>query len=263
MSRTDATSRWLDRPGGHRLACLAAPGEGTGVVFLGGYASDMTGTKATYLDRWRRERGRPYLRFDYSGHGRSGGDFAEGTIGRWTDDALAAFDALTQGAQILVGSSMGGWIMLHLALRRPERVAGLVGVAAAPDFSEDVWRSMTAERRETLLRDGSVSWEEDGETLAFSRAFIEDGRANLLLRAPLAIDAPVRLLQGMRDRAVPWETALRVARRLTGDDVVVELVKDGDHRLSRDGDLARLGRTLDGLPDGRRDAARSAAIPDR
>ncbi len=263
MSETGTTTRWLDHPDGHRLACLTAPGTGAGVVFLGGYASDMTGAKASFLDRWCRDRGRPCLRFDYRGHGRSGGAFGEGTIGRWTDDALTAFDALTEGRQILVGSSMGGWIMLNLALRRPERVAGLIGVAAAPDFSQDVWWTMTAEQRAATPRDGAVSLEDDDGATAFSRAFLEDGRANLLLRAPLEIDAPVRLLQGMRDRAVPWDTALRIARCLTTDDVVVDLVKDGDHRLSRAEDLARLGRTLDELLEVRREAARSAAIPDR
>jgi len=247
MSGEETTPHWLERPGGQRLAYHRRAGEGPGIVFLGGYASDMTGTKATYLDRWCAERGRCFLRFDYSGHGQSSGDFADGTIGSWADDALAAFDALTEGPQILVGSSMGGWIMLILALARPERVRGLVGIAAAPDFSQDLWLGLSDDQRRTVERDSVLTLDEDGEPLLITRDFFSDGRDHLMLRGPLKIDCPVRLLQGMRDTAVPWQTAVTLADRLVGDDVVVELVKDGDHRLSRDQDLARLTAAIEDL----------------
>src|SRR5690606_6235599 len=240
--------RILARPDGSAIAYHRLPErEGTprrpGVVFLGGFASDMTGTKATALEAFCRARGQAFLRFDYTGHGQSSGAFEEGTIGRWTADALAALDELTAGPQILVGSSMGGWIMLLVALARPERLAGLVGIAAAPDFTEDlVWAALTPEERETLLRDGAVRRPSayDPEPYPFTRALIEEGRNHLLLRAPIDITCPVRLLQGMRDPDVPWQTALRLTERLTGDDVHLLLIKDGDHRLSRPANLDRL-----------------------
>jgi len=247
MSDAPTTQQWLERDGGHRLAYHRLEGAEPGVVFLGGYASDMTGTKATFLDAWCRERGRAYLRFDYLGHGQSSGRFEEGTIGRWTDDALAAIDALTEGPQILVGSSMGGWIMLNVALQRPERIAGLVGIAAAPDFSQDIWWSLSPQDQDRLESQGTLPISEGEESLIVSHAFIEDGRDHLVMRRPMAISAPVRLLQGMEDDAVPLPTAHRIAEKLESDDVVVTLIKDGDHRLSRDEDLARLGAALDEL----------------
>ena len=247
MSGADTTPQWLDRGEGHRLAYHRVEGSSPGVVFLGGYASDMTGTKATFLDGWCRKRGRSYLRFDYLGHGRSSGAFEDGTIGRWAEDALAALDTLTGGPQVLVGSSMGGWIMLLLALKRPERVAGLIGIAAAPDFSQDIWWSLEHGEQDRLMAEGRIGIEAEDGSYAVTRAFIEDGRHHLVMRGPIAVGCPVRLLQGMRDTAVAWATAYRIAERLTGDDVVVTLVKDGDHRLSRDQDLARLGATLDEL----------------
>jgi pimeloyl-ACP methyl ester carboxylesterase len=220
-----------------------------GVVFLGGFASDMTGTKATFLESHCRKRGQAFVRFDYFGHGRSSGRFADGTIGRWRDDALAVIDRLTQGPQILVGSSMGGWLMLLAALARPRRIAGLVGIAAAPDFTEALmWAELSPAAREQLLRTGQ--WLEPsryGPDLPITRRLIEEGRRHLLLDAPVAIAAPVRLLHGMADPDVPWRWALRIAERLTGADVVVTLIKDGDHRLSRPEDLARLAATVDEL----------------
>ena len=244
MSDDETTPQWLERPDGQRIAYHRSTGSGPGVVFLGGYASDMTGTKASFLDRWCAERGRAYLRFDYSGHGQSSGEFEDGTIGSWAGDALAAIDALTEGPQILVGSSMGGWIMLIVALARPERIRGLVGIAAAPDFSQDLWFGLGADQRRTVERRGAVTLDEDGEPLLVTRDFIAEGRKHLMLRGPLTIACPVRLLQGMRDTAVPWQTAVTLADRLTGHDVVVELIKDGDHRLSRDEDLARLAAAV-------------------
>jgi len=247
MSVTDTTPQWIERPDGQRLAYHRRPGKGPGIVFLGGYASDMTGTKAMYLDSWCEQAGRGFLRLDYLGHGQSTGAFEDGTLGRWTDDALAAIDALTQGPQILIGSSMGGWIMLLAALARPDRIAGLIGIAAAPDFSQDIWWSMTQAEQDAMVKEGKAMLDEGHGAFPVTHAFIEDGRRHLVMRGPLKIDVPVRLLQGMQDTAVPWPTAQAIADRLTAQDVVASLIKDGDHRLSRDQDLARLGRTLEEL----------------
>ena len=267
-------SLWLERGDGHRLACRRRRGASPGIVFLGGYASDMTGTKATFLDGWCRRRGQAFLRFDYLGHGQSSGAFADGTIGRWSDDALACLDRLTTGPQILVGSSMGGWIMLALALKRPRRLAGLVGIAAAPDFSQDLWWAMTPGERQRLAAQGAIEIDGDGGRHIVTRAFVEDGRRRLLLRGPIDLPMPVRLLHGMEDASVPWPTAIAIADRLGGGDVAVTLIKDGDHRLSRPRDLERLALALEELcapsaaggapscPEPR-SAAASAARPSR
>ncbi len=236
----------LDRGDGVSLAWRLTPGAGPTLVFLPGFASDMTGSKATALAELCAAQGRAMLRFDYSGHGASGGAFTEGTIGRWTADALVAIDRLTEGALLLVGSSMGGWIALLAARARPARVAGLVGIAAAPDFTEDLmWAAMAPAERAALLRDGVLMVPSQyGAATAVTRALIEDGRDHLLLRGPIGVRCPVRLLQGQADPDVPWETALRLAARLEGGDVRVTLIKDGDHRLSRPGDLALIGQTV-------------------
>ena len=240
------TTGRLDRGDGVELAWARQEGRGPTVVFLPGFRSDMTGDKATALAAFCAERGQAMLRFDYSGHGASGGRFEDGTIGRWTDDALAVIDRLTEGPLVLVGSSMGGWIALLAALARPDRVAALIGIAAAPDFTEALmWQAMTVEQRATLMRDGVLhAPSQYGEPYPITRALIEDGRTRLLLNAPIALDCPVRLLHGQDDPDVPWELALRIAERVTGRDVQVILVKDGDHRLSRPQDLALLRRTL-------------------
>lgn len=214
-----------------------------GIVFLGGFRSDMTGTKASTLDDFCRDRGLGFLRFDYSGHGVSSGDFIDGTISRWFADALFAFDRLTEGKQILVGSSMGGWIMLLVALARAERIHGLVGLAPAPDFTEElIWRTLTDNDRATLMRDGRLEQPSDysADPSVITQALIEDGRKHLLLGGAIAIDAPVRLLHGLSDPDVPHTVSLRLQEKLTSQDVVVSLIKDGDHRLSRPQDLARL-----------------------
>ncbi len=242
MPPTD--TRWLELDNGERLAYAAVEGARPGVVFLGGYASDMSGTKATWLDSWCRQNGRAFVRFDYRGHGLSDGRFEDGTIGGWTRDALAVVDRLTDGPQVLVGSSMGGWIMLNVALARRDRVAGLLGIAAAPDFSQDLWWSLGRGDRERLERDGSITVGEDGGNLVVTRAFIRDGRDHLVMRRPIRLAAPVRLIHGMRDAAVDWQLCLALAGRLEADDVRVHLVKDGDHRLSRERDLEFLGATL-------------------
>lgn len=236
----------LDRGDGLRLAYDRIPGNGTGIVFLGGFNSDMTGSKAEFLAGWCAARGTPFLRFDYSGHGASEGRFVDGTIGRWADDAAAVIAAQAEGPQILVGSSMGGWIALLLAARGRVAPRGLVGIAPAPDFTEDLmWADFTPDQRTTIERDGVWHRPSDyGDPYPITRALIEDGRNHLLLRAPLPIAAPVRILQGQRDPDVPWRHALRIAEALTTDDVRIHLVKDGDHRLSRPQDLALLAETL-------------------
>ncbi len=240
----------LVREGAPALAYRRSPGEPPWTVFLGGFMSDMTGTKATALEAFCRAEGRAFLRFDYRGHGASEGAFTDGTIGAWVEDALAVLDGLTEGPVALVGSSMGGWIMLHVALARPERVAALVGLAAAPDFTERlVNEEFDAATRAALMRDGLVEVPSDYDETPYpiTRALIEDGRRRLLLGAPIPVHCPVRLIQGMRDRDVPWRTALALADRLESDDVEVTLVKAGDHRLSTEPDLARLRRTLKAL----------------
>ena len=240
----------LARPDGATIAYLRTPGVTPGIVFLGGFRSDMTGAKALFLEEYCRRSGRSYLRFDYFGHGASSGDFADGTIGRWCDDAIAVLDSLTEGPQILVGSSMGGWIMLLAALARPSRIRALVGIAAAPDFTTDLLPAKLdpAQRRE-FEETGSVVVPSDYDPTGYlyTKALIDDGNRHLLLRAPIPLAVPVRLLHGLADASVPWQTSLRLAERLIGSDVTVTLAKHGAHRLSTEADLARLARTLDGL----------------
>jgi len=254
MSRLDplvSTTRILTREDQSTIAYVQDSVEiPPGTVFLGGFRSDMTGIKAGALAAHCRARGQAFLRFDYFGHGASSGDFREGTVGRWLADALAVLDRLTVGPQILVGSSMGGWIALLVALARPERIAALIGIAPAPDFTEDlIWNRLSAQERRQLPERGELlhpsAYEEN--PIPFTRRLIEEGRDHLLLRGPIGIRCPVNLLHGMRDPDVPYETSLRLSRCLPETDVVVELIEDGDHRLSRDQDLARLMTSLDGF----------------
>jgi pimeloyl-ACP methyl ester carboxylesterase len=254
---------YLDRAPHPRLAYhrLAAKGDGAsrpGVVFLGGFRSDMTGTKAVALEDWARARGRAFLRFDYSGHGASEGAFEEGTIGQWAADAEDAIAELTDGPQILVGSSMGGWIALLLARRSPERVAGLVGIAAAPDFTEDMmWAAFDADTRAALERAGRIELPSDysEEPTPVTLRLIEEGRGNLVLRAPLPLAFPARLLQGTADADVPPAVAVRLLDHLESPDARLTLVKDADHRFSGPRELALLADTLDEI--GEAIAARS------
>jgi len=233
----------LPRPDGVPLAYAHREGVGPTIIFLPGYMSDMTGGKALALDGWAEKAGRAMLRLDYSGCGASGGRFEDGTLAVWRDDVLHLVDALTEGPLILVGSSMGGWLMLLVALARPERIAGIVGIAAAPDFTR--WGFGEADKAR-LLRDGRIE-----EPSAYSDApyvttlgFWESGEANLLLDREIALDCPARLLHGQADADVPWEISLRLASALRSADVQTILVKDGDHRLSRDGDIALLIATV-------------------
>ena len=250
---------YLSRAGLPRLAYRktdAAPAGGQQeqalptVMFCGGFRSDMEGTKAQFLEERCKARGQAYIRFDYSGHGASEGDFEDGTIGSWKDDTLAVLDALTQGPVILVGSSMGGWISLLAALARPERVCGLVGIAAAPDFTREIYHEQFDDAmRAQLAAQGYVDVpSEYSETpYRITRALIEDGENHCLLDREIALDIPVRLLQGMNDSDVPWQKAYRIKNALTSEDRgAVLLIESGDHRLSRPEDLELLDQqTLD------------------
>lgn len=214
--------------------------------------SDMTGTKALALEDYARARGQAFLRLDYQGHGESSGRFEDGTIGLWAEDASAAIAELTEGPQILVGSSMGGWIMLLAALAQPARVAGLVGIAPAPDFTEDLmWAAASEEQRKTIMEEGVYREPSPyGEApYTITRALIEDGREHLLLRRPIPLACPVRLIHGLEDPDVPWDLSLKLAAALDSEDVETVLVKGGDHRLSEPRDIARLKRVVGSLLD--------------
>jgi pimeloyl-ACP methyl ester carboxylesterase len=248
------TPGWLDRPGLPHLAFNRLTGRGPGVVFLSGFASDMTGTKASALAEAAEADGHAFLRFDYRGHGASEGRLEDGAIGDWFADALAMFDRMTEGPQIVVGSSMGGWIAILLALARPERIRALVGIAAAPDFTERlVAERLTAAQRAHLEQDG-VIWNPSqyGDPLPLTRRLIEDGRKHLVLDRPIPFAGPIRLLHGQRDPDVPWELSLALASRMAAEDVRITLIKDGDHRLSRPADIALLVDTVAELAEWRR-----------
>jgi pimeloyl-ACP methyl ester carboxylesterase len=241
------TSGYLQHSG-QRIAWRRVDGRGPAIVWLGGFGSDMTGTKAQALADWAADQRRTFLRFDYFGHGESSGAFVEGTITRWRQDALAALDQLTEGPVVLVGSSMGGWIACLLALARRERTRALVLIAPAPDFTDKlVWPSLSPGEREEIMTKGSWTrpspYAEPG--LLFSRALIEDGARWSILPGPVGIQAPVRILQGGRDEDVPWAHALELFQALESEDAAFTLIKDGDHRLSRPQDLTRLIATVD------------------
>ena len=237
---------FLRRPGLPALAYAKREGEGPTIVFLPGYGSDMEGSKAIALDAWAEAQGRAMLRFDYRGCGQSEGVFGEATLDDWRDDALDLIDGLTDGPLILVGSSMGGWLMLLIALDRPERVAALVGIAAAPDFTS--WGYDDAQRA-AIENDGLIAIEHpdyDAPEIT-TRVFLHSGQANLLLDGKIPITCPVRLLHGQDDRDVPPSIAFRLGRALRSADVQTMLVKGGEHRLSRPGDLALLMTTVGAL----------------
>ena len=247
---TATQARILTRADGATIAYHRTPGRTPGVVFLTGFRSNMTGIKATYLEDFCRREGRAFVRFDYFGHGASSGDFLQGTIGRWAEDAMAVLDALTEGPQVLVGSSIGGWIMTLAALGRPGRVAGLVGIAAAPDGTADrLPARMTAAQRAELERDGVThlpSAYGDGP-YPITRRLLEEGRRHLVLQGPIPLTCPVRLIHGLADEHVPWSGSQRLAECLQSADVELILVKNGDHRLSEPADLERLGTVLAAL----------------
>jgi pimeloyl-ACP methyl ester carboxylesterase len=224
---------YLSTPQGRRIAHVRTQGAGPGIVFLGGFVSDMTGTKAVALEAWARAQGRAFLRFDYSGHGQSSGRFEDGCIGDWADDARAVLDS-TQGPQVLVGSSMGGWIALLLARSLPDRVAGLVTIAAAPDFTDGLLSDLSSDERSALARDGQVRRPSDysPEGYVFTRRLFDDGVRQSVFGAPLDLPMPVRMLQGTADAEVSADVARRLLAHSTGPDIRLTLVKGADHRFS-------------------------------
>ena len=241
------TTGFLTRPDGTRLAWRKVAGAGPAVVWLGGFKSDMSGTKAQALPDWAQAGGRAYVRFDYFGHGESGGDFVQGTITRWRADALAVLEELVEGPVVLVVSSLGGLISCLVAAAAPERIVAMVLIAPAPDFTEKLMApEMTPADRAQL--EASGVWlrpSEYGEPYPIARELLEDGARWSILPGPVNVDVPVRILQGGADPDVPWRHALELANAMRGDDVVFTLIKDGDHRLSRPQDLARLTAALD------------------
>jgi pimeloyl-ACP methyl ester carboxylesterase len=247
----------LARPGGHTIAYRKTVGgaTGPGVVWLSGFKSDMAGTKAEALAAWAERTGRTVTRFDYFGHGRSSGAFVDGTVSRWLSDALAVLDEVTAGPQVLVGSSMGAWIATLAALQRPERVAGMLLIAPAADFTEElIWKNAPADVRRAILERGV--WERpsvyDPDPYPITRRLIEDGRKHLVLGGAIDVRCPVRVLHGMADADVPWTHGMRLVERLAGDDVVMQLVKGGDHRLSTPADIARMCAAVEALVAARR-----------
>jgi pimeloyl-ACP methyl ester carboxylesterase len=235
---------------GSSIAYRHTPGADPGVLFCAGFNSNMQGIKALALEQWCRDRGRQFTRFDYSGHGESSGSVEEGCIGRWRDDTLAVLDRVTSGPQVIVGSSMGGWIMLLVALQRARRVKALLGLAAAPDFTDRLRARLTDTQRQQLDRSGYADLPncyDDGEPYRIGALLLDEGEAHLLLDGEIPVDVPVRLIQGQRDDDVPWQLALRLAERIRGADVEIQLVKNGDHRLSEPSDLRRLELTLQQL----------------
>jgi pimeloyl-ACP methyl ester carboxylesterase len=236
--------------GGRRIAVRARAGSGPGLFWLGGFNSDMRGTKALALDAWAAEHGRACIRFDYSGHGESGGAFVDGTIGRWLEEGVAVFEQFCRGPQVVIGSSMGGWMALLLARAIANRdakeatLAGLVLIAPAPDFTEQLmWNAFSDEVREEIRTKGvwmRPSEYGDGAPYPITRALIEEGRNHLLLGSAIEVGCPVRILQGAQDPDVPWQHAFALAHRLPAEDVVLTMIQDGDHRLSRPQDIARI-----------------------
>lgn len=226
------------------LAYHATGGAGPTILFLPGYASDMTGAKALALDAWARREGRPFIRFDYGGCGASDGAFEEQSLADWRDDTIAMIDGVAQGPVLLVGSSMGGWLMLLASLARPERVIGLVGIAPAPDFSD--WGFSTDEKM-TILSAGRLERANayGPAPTIYTRRFWSSAEALRLMHGPIAIDVPVRIVQGQADADVPWMRAARLAELLRSANVQTWLVKDGDHRLSRDADIALIIRAVE------------------
>lgn len=232
---------------GKNLAYHKTEGKSPGVIFLGGFRSDMTGTKATYLEKVCQSLNRAFLRFDYSGHGQSDGKFEESGIGQWKQDALDVIDHLTQGPQILVGSSMGGWLMILAALARKERIAGLMGIAAAPDFVDPlVLESLNNEQREDLKNKGIcyLKEEESGKTYPLTKKMVQDAKANEILKKPLLLDCPILLVHGLEDKDVPWEYSKRLLDHCTSQNITLTLIKNGDHRLSKEHELKILAQTL-------------------
>lgn len=249
---SDATLDFIDvgeGPSARRIAVRRRAGKGPGLIWLGGFKSDMQGGKAVALDAWAREHGRAVVRFDYSGHGESGGDFADGTIGRWLEDSVAVVERFCDGPQVLIGSSMGGWMALLLAREIKKQqarasLAGLVLIAPAPDFTEELmWKNFPPAVKKEIETKGvwmRPSEYGDGSPYPITRNLIEEGRNHLVLGSAIDLGCPVRILQGAKDPDVPWQHAFALTHRLPADDVVLTMIQDGDHRLSRPQDIARI-----------------------
>ena len=249
----DSNSSFLHRENGNSLAWFRLEGESPGLMFLGGFRSDMSGTKASALEAHCRKVGRAYVRFDYGGHGESSGKFEEGTIGEWAEDALAILDEVARGPQVLVGSSMGAWMMLLCSLARPERVKGLVGVASGPDFTDGFKKHRLTEEMERELDErGYVLHAPNiwGEPYPITRKLLDEAENHLLLRGEIDVTCPVRLIHGMADETISWEVSLKLSEVLKSDDVLLTLVKDGGHRLSRDADIELIIRIAEELAGG-------------
>lgn len=237
------TTQFLSTDRGYKIAYTQQPGEGVGVVFLPGYRSDMASTKATHLSEFCRRQNIPLTRFDYFAHGATGGDFMDFAISRALADTLEILDRVAIGPQIIIGSSMGGWLGLLAAVERREQIQGLVGIAAAPDFTTRILHGkMTEEQREEIEREGVIWVHSDyyQNDYPMTLRFILDGNAHAILEHPIPLDMPIHLLQGQEDAEVPWETAIAIAERVASSTVTVTLIKDGDHRLNRDQDLSRM-----------------------
>ena len=243
------TTTYFTSPEGRRLAFRHNPASAGKLTFVWmcGFKSDISGTKVLRLEDWANRTGHGFLAFDYSGHGESDGAFEDGTVSQWRADALAAIDSQTDGPLVIVGSSMGGWMALLAALARPDRVKGLVLIAPAPDFTEKLmWPEFPAKAQAEIMEQGFTLRPSDyDEPYTITRALIEDGRKWQVLDKPIAFDGPVRILQGMQDADVPWTHAARLVDALTASDLTITLIKDGDHRLSREQDIARLLATCD------------------
>jgi pimeloyl-ACP methyl ester carboxylesterase len=248
-----ASPNYLKLKHGATLAYHKTEGSAPGILFLGGFRSDMTGVKATALEAFCRERGQAFVRFDYQGHGQSSGVFEECGIGTWLGDALAVLTKLTKGPQIIIGSSMGGWLSLLLALEKPRRVAGLIGIASAPDFTEQLMLPKLSEKqRAEIERSGGIDVPSfDGTSYRLTRAFLQDAKQYCLLGYPeLPITCPVRLLHGMKDVDVPWEFSLAINEKIASQDIKTILVDNGDHRLSTPKDIEKLLRVTAKMVDG-------------
>ena len=246
----DAAPEFVDAPGGARLAYHFTAGRGPTVVFLSGFASHMGGTKALHLERWAAAGGRAYLRLDYQGHGKSSGQFEDGSIGIWAQDAMDVIEAVTEGPLVLVGSSMGAWIMLLTARRLADRVQGMLGIASAPDFTEElIHEHLTSSQKAELNRAGRLERRSEynqGPNVV-TLNMLEDGREHLQLREMIPLECPVRLIHGMEDPDVPWAISLRLCERLDSQDVHLTLVKDGGHRLSEPSHLDLMVSVLESL----------------
>jgi pimeloyl-ACP methyl ester carboxylesterase len=237
--------------GGRKLAYAHRPGRLPGVLFCTGFNSDMGGDKAMAIAAWCRSQGRQFTRFDYSGHGASSGNFEDGTLGDWLEDALAIFDRVTSGQQIIVGSSMGAWVMLLLAVARSQRVNSLLAIAPAPDFTRYMLRErLSAAQVAQLAEDGYCQIDnqyDDGQPYRIRRRLLEEAEQHEMLDTVIGIDCPVRIIHGQRDQDIPWQRSLQLVEALRSDDVELQLVKQGDHRLSTAVDIQRMLATLEQL----------------